>query len=153
VFVQTLLKRGKVLNFNYFAKGGLKMMKRIIIAIAVFFLAGSPSFVQASSIKEIESASELGDVIKSGSPVVADFFATWCPPCKMLAPILEELAGDYKGKVTFVKIDVDKQNELASQYQISGIPDVRIFKDGKQQKKLVGLRSKKDYQDILNSLL
>ena len=74
--------------------------------------------------------------------VMVDFWATWCPPCKMMAPILDEVAKDMTDKVTIAKVDVDKSRELASQYNIQGIPTLILFKDGKEINRFVGLQTK-----------
>ena len=70
-------------------------------------------------------------VLKSEIPVLVDFFATWCGPCKMLAPVIAELAEKYEGKVKVGKVNVDEENELAMKYQISSIPTLVLFKEGK----------------------
>lgn len=84
-------------------------------------------------IKENEFKNEINEGI-----VVVDFFATWCSPCKMLAPIIDGLAEDMAGKVKFVKVDVDECGAIANEYNITNIPAVAIFKDGEKQDMLVG---------------
>ncbi len=109
--------------------------------------------LNASEIKHISSEAEFNKIVNEGGVVVADFFATWCPPCKMLAPILKELAKDFGDKITVIKIDVDKNRELAIKYGISPIPDVRILKDKKEVEKIIGLHPKKYYYDLVAKYL
>ncbi len=90
------------------------------------------------------------EVLKNNRLVLVDFFATWCGPCKMIAPILSEIAEEYKGKVKVGKVNVDEQNELAMEYRIESIPTLKLFKDGKVIKTLIGLRSKSEIEEILN---
>ena len=90
------------------------------------------------------------EVLKNNGLVLVDFFATWCGPCKMIAPILSEIAEEYKGKVKVGKVNVDEQNELAMEYRIESIPTLKLFKDGQVIKTLIGLRSKSEIEDILN---
>ena len=91
------------------------------------------------------------EVLKNNGLVLVDFFATWCGPCKMIAPILSEIAEEYKGKVKVGKVNVDEQNELAMEYRIESIPTLKLFKDGKVIKTLIGLRSKSEIEEILNA--
>lgn len=89
------------------------------------------------------------EVIKSEQPVLIDFYADWCGPCKMMAPIVEELAKDLQGKVKVGKINVDENQELSMEYGIMSIPTVIIFKEGKEFKRFVGLRSKSELLEEL----
>ena len=93
------------------------------------------------------------EVVKSDVPVLVDFWAPWCGPCKMIGPIVEELAGDYEGKIKVAKINVDDNQELASQFGIRGIPTVMIFKDGEVANSFVGLRPKEDLASALDAVL
>ena len=89
------------------------------------------------------------EVIKSEIPVLVDFFATWCCPCRMIAPFIEEISEEYDGKVKVCKIDVDEASELAVAFGVSSIPTVMVFKNGEVYKKAVGYRSKKELEDML----
>lgn len=91
------------------------------------------------------------EVLKSELPVLVDFFATWCGPCKMIAPVIEDIAEKYKGKVKVVKLNVDEENELAMKYQIMSIPTLVLFKEGKVVSTKVGLSSKSEIEDMINS--
>ena len=92
------------------------------------------------------------EVLKSDIPVVVDFWATWCGPCRMLAPILEEIASEYDGKIKIAKVNVDEQMELAVQYKIEVIPTLFYFKDGKALNKTVGVLEKQEIIDKALSL-
>ena len=87
--------------------------------------------------------------IKEGL-VLVDFFATWCGPCKMMAPVISKLAEEYKGRVKVGKVNVDDENELAVKYQISSIPTLILFKDGEPIKTLIGLSSKSEIENMIN---
>ncbi len=90
-------------------------------------------------------------VIKSDKPVLVDFFATWCGPCKMMSPIVEQIAEELEEKVNVYKIDTDKDKELAYKYEIMSIPTFLIFKDGKLVNKLVGMRDKEELMKELEN--
>ncbi len=83
-------------------------------------------------------------VLQSEIPVLVDFYADWCGPCKMMSPILEELDQEFDGKIKIVKINVDNNPELASEYGVMSIPNMIIFESGKQKENIVGARSKQD---------
>ena len=89
------------------------------------------------------------EVLNSDKPVLVDFWAQWCGACRMLGPIIEEIANDYEGKVKVGKVNVDEQPNLASKYGIASIPTVIVFKNGKPEKTLVGLRSKNEIENMI----
>jgi thioredoxin 1 len=91
-------------------------------------------------------------VLQSKSPSLVDFWAQWCAPCLAAAPILEELAKEYAGKVNFAKVNVDGNSPLAAKYGIAAIPTMLIFKDGQPVQQIIGLRPKKELKKILDEL-
>ena len=96
----------------------------------------------------VSDASFEKDVLKSSEPVLVDFFAEWCGPCKAMAPALEQVAADMKGKVKVAKLDVDQNPEVTQKYTIQAMPTLMIFKDGKKVAERVGaLIQKKQLQD------
>ena len=92
-------------------------------------------------------------VLKSDKPVLVDFWAEWCGPCRMLGPIIEELSNDYKGKVVVGKLDVDSNQEFAAKFGVRNIPTVLTFKNGELVNRQVGVSAKNVYADNLDSLL
>ena len=93
------------------------------------------------------------EVLKSSQPVLVDFFAEWCGPCKMQAPIIDELAGEYEGRVKVFKLDVDKSQKTAEEYQVMSIPTIALFKGGQEVERLMGLQQKRVLVEKLESLL
>ncbi len=106
----------------------------------------------APNIVTLTSANFETEVVKSTKPVLVDFWAEWCGPCKMVAPILDELAGEYEGKVTIGKVNIDDHQSLAIQYRINSIPTLLFFKNGEIVDQVVGLKSKKDFKAKLDQL-
>jgi thioredoxin 1 len=105
------------------------------------------------SPRHIANAEEFKSVVlKADKPVLVDFYADWCGPCRMLAPTIEKLAKQYDGRVIVCKVNVDHLSEVAGRYGIQGIPAVLVFDKGKEVQRLVGLRSAGDYTKVLDKL-
>ncbi len=92
-------------------------------------------------------------VLQSAKPVLMDFWATWCKPCLMVAPILDELAEEYDGRIDFVKMDVDQNPKTAAKYSIMSIPTLLIFKNGEPVSHIVGVRPKGELKENLGAVL
>jgi len=101
------------------------------------------------NIIELNETNFEPEVLRAEGPVLVDFYAPWCGPCKMLAPILENLAGEFGGRVKFARLDVDDAPELAGRYDITGVPTLMLFRDGRVTDRLVGLRSPRTLQAML----
>ena len=102
---------------------------------------------------EITDANFDEVVLKSSQPVLVDFWAEWCGPCRMLGPIIEELSSDYDGKAVVGKVDVDSNQQFAAQFGVRNIPTVLIFKDGELVNRQVGVSQKSVYSDYIDALL
>ncbi|MCD0502469.1 thioredoxin TrxA [Bordetella petrii] len=107
----------------------------------------------SEQIKNVSDASFDSDVIKSSQPVLVDYWAAWCGPCKMIAPILEEVASEYAGRLTVAKLNVDENQDTASKYGIRGIPTLMLFKDGQAAATKVGALSKSQLTAFLDGAL
>jgi len=95
-----------------------------------------------------------GEVLESKTPVLVDFWAPWCGPCRILGPIVEELAKEYEGKaIKIAKMNVDENQNTPMKYGIMGIPTLILFKDGKEFEKMVGLQSKEALTEKINSVI
>ena len=101
---------------------------------------------------KIVDNNEFRSEIESGITVV-DFFATWCGPCKMLAPVLEGLSGEMEGKANFIKVDIDQSLDLANEFKIASVPTMVIFKDGQKVEQLVGFLPKEKIQQAIKANL
>jgi thioredoxin 1 len=97
--------------------------------------------------------SNFDELLKSGKPLVVDFWAEWCGPCKMIGPIVEDLSHEYEGKVTIGKLDVDENNDVTTRYGIRNIPTILFFKDGVQVDKQVGATQKSVMVQKIEALL
>jgi thioredoxin 1 len=101
-------------------------------------------------VKEFTDSNFEAEVLKSEQPVLVDFWAEWCMPCRMLAPTIEKIATDYSGKVKVGKVDTDANRDISVKYGISAIPTVILFKGGQVAQKFVGLRQERDFREALD---
>ena len=95
-----------------------------------------------SNALEVDEKSFEAEVLNSEAPVLVDFWATWCGPCRKLGPVLDEISQDYSDKLKVVKVNTDENMNIAKDYSINGLPTLLIFKDGKAQERMVGLMPK-----------
>jgi len=100
----------------------------------------------ASEVKTLTDATFDDEVSKSATPMIVDFWAPWCGPCRMVGPIIDEIAQDHAGKVAIGKVNVDENPGIASKFGIMSIPTIILFKDGQPDKKVIGARSKADFE-------
>ncbi len=105
------------------------------------------------NVIHIGSEEAFDKLIAGDTPVLVDFWATWCGPCRMIAPIVEEIANEYAGKVLVAKVDVDEMGELAQRYRIMNIPTMMLFKQGQLVDKAIGARPKAALEQMLNKAL
>ena len=104
----------------------------------------------SENVKEFTDQNFENEVLQSDKPVLVDFWAEWCMPCRMLTPTIEKLAKDYNGKVKVGKLDTDANRDVAAKYSISAIPTVILFKDGQVSQKFVGLRKEQEFKAALD---
>lgn len=104
------------------------------------------------NIVTLTKANFAAEVLKSPQPMLVDFWAEWCGPCKMIGPVLDDLANEFVGKAKIGKVNVEDQQELAAQFNVQSIPTLLFFKGGQVTEQLVGAKSKKELKGILDRL-
>lgn len=105
----------------------------------------------AQDLKHLDD-NNFQSTIAKGVTLV-DFFADWCGPCRMIAPLIEELASEMHGKATVAKVDIESAQQVTAQYEVTSIPTVIVFKDGAEVKRFVGVRSKDDLKNAINTAI
>jgi thioredoxin 1 len=105
-----------------------------------------------ANVKEFTDANFDAEVLKSSTPVLVDFWAEWCPPCKALGPIIDKLANDYVGKVKIGKLDSDSNRDICLKFGISNLPTILFFKDGQVTNKIVGYKKEADFKAVLDTI-
>jgi thioredoxin 1 len=109
--------------------------------------------VSSDTIKHVTDTSFEADVLKANGPVLVDFWAEWCAPCKMIAPMLNEIADEYQGKVTIAKLNIDESPKTPLRYSVRGIPTLILFKNGQVEGQKVGALRKTDLAAFLDTKL
>ncbi len=116
-------------------------------------LGSGPASGPTANVKLVDRAQFDSEIAQPGRLVVADFFATWCGPCKRLSPILDEVAGPFTNRISFLKVDVDQSSELAAKYAVRGVPTLVFLRNGKEVDRQTGLLSKADLKARLESFV
>jgi thioredoxin len=130
------------------------MNQKIILAALIFFCAlAQPACAQDKRVKA-DSSQQIADRITAAKiPVVVDFWAAWCGPCRYLDPIIADLEKEYKGRVLFIKVDVDVHLALSAYFSVSAVPTVYIIEDKTVRAAMPGVRGRRDYADAIESAL
>jgi thioredoxin 1 len=123
-----------------------------LVSIFIVYSAKEECDVVGDALK-VEDATWDAEVMKASELVMVDFWAVWCGPCQMVAPIIEELGKEYAGKVKVRKLNTDENPEVAGRYQVMSIPTILFFKNGQVVEKLVGARPKRQFKEMIDSLL
>jgi len=110
-------------------------------------------YLLSMSVVDLTDDSFQKEVLESDTPVLVDFWAEWCQPCKMVRPLVHELAEEYQGKVKFSEMDVDANPQVAGNYGVMSIPTIMIFKNGKPQSTMIGVQAKETFKNNLDSAL
>ena len=107
----------------------------------------------SKTVRQLSQHDFKNEVVESDRPVLVDFWANWCQPCHMLAPIVEQLADEYAGRITVAKVDTDANRDLSLEYAINSLPTLLLFKDGEVVERLIGVRTRSEYAAALHARL
>ena len=136
-------------GFDSSKRAGIRCPRGLIVIV---YSAKGECDVAGDALK-VEDATWDVEVMKASELVMVDFWAVWCGPCQMVAPIIEELGKEYAGKVKVRKLNTDENPEVAGRYQVMSIPTILFFKNGQVVEKLVGARPKRQFKEMIDSLL
>jgi thioredoxin 1 len=106
----------------------------------------------SKNVAEFTDENFENDVLKSGTPVLVDFWAEWCGPCRMIAPMIDKVADEYVGRIKVGKVDTEASRDIAIKYRISNIPTLILFKDGQETQRFVGIPREQPFREALNLL-
>jgi thioredoxin 1 len=151
-------KFGKISKGDSMKKSITTIGVRVVVIFVFMMLPVLDSIAKSSQAADalihITAGSDFKEkILESDKICLVDFYAVWCPPCKKLAPIIQEIADKSKGKFVVAKVDTGELKKLAGKYKVKSIPTVILFKNGKEVERIVGLRSKKDYMSAINTVL